>query len=208
MTVFIGDVHSKWDRYKKIISRHANTIQVGDFGIGFRKNLGLGEDDPYYPNAPYDKMLKGGHRFIRGNHDNPNVCRNHTQWIADGTIEENKMFIGGALSIDRHCRIEGYSYWKDEELTYDQLDKCYLEYCENKPEIMVTHDCPEMLVYHMRHRIYKCEWPSITRQAFQRMWEEHKPRVWVYGHWHISFDKEIEGTRFICLNELEYKDIV
>ena len=36
MTIFIGDVHGKYNRYRDIIRDCENTIQVGDMGIGFR----------------------------------------------------------------------------------------------------------------------------------------------------------------------------
>ena len=45
--------------------------------------------------------------------------------------------------------------------------------------------------------------PSRTRQAFQAMFEAHQPDLWVFGHWHHSFDGVLDGTRFVCLNELE-----
>ena len=32
---FIGDVHANFDWYNKIISNTTDTIQLGDFGIGF-----------------------------------------------------------------------------------------------------------------------------------------------------------------------------
>jgi hypothetical protein len=35
----------------------------------------------------------------------------------------------------------------------------------------------------------------------------HKPKLWIFGHWHVPFDEVIAGTRFICLPELAYIDI-
>jgi hypothetical protein len=39
------------------------------------------------------------------------------------------------------------------------------------------------------------------------MWNFYKPETWIFGHWHLSFDKVISGTRFICLNELDAIDL-
>ena len=50
-------------------------------------------------------------------------------------------------------------------------------------------------------------WASRTRQALQAMWSAHSPELWIFGHWHKSFDHVLRGTRFICLAELEYIDI-
>lgn len=206
MTILIGDVHGKYGRYEKILEEHRDTIQVGDMGIGFRKYMGWGDDDPYLSNPPYDKMVEGNHRFIRGNHDNPNVCRKHTQWIPDGTIENGVMFIGGALSIDKEYRMEGYSYWNDEELSDEELFKLYEIYKKEKPFAMVTHECPESIAYLLLNN-FKSTLRSRTREMFYEMFKVYNPKYWVFGHWHMSFDKEIDGTRFICLAELEVKDV-
>lgn len=208
MTVFIGDVHGKWDRYKKIIADHPKTIQVGDFGIGFKKYVtGDPDTDEFYSNPPYDKMVKGGHRFINGNHDNPNVCKTHTQWIPHGHVEGEVMFLGGALSIDKEWRMPNYTWWENEELSIGELTDLQVKYMDIKPKVMVTHDTVEYAAQLMFHRPEKFNYPSRTRQALTVMWENHKPDIWIYGHWHKSFDEVICGTRFVCLNELEYKDI-
>lgn len=199
---FIGDVHGKWTRYRKIIEECDASIQVGDFGCGFIHPF---TEQPM-ANPPYDAMIKGNHRFIRGNHDNPTACKNHSQYIADGTIENNMMFVGGAFSIDRAYRFENYDWWADEELSYDNLTRMVDIYLENKPEIMVTHECPDSIAMHV-FPFMKGEYPSRTRQAFEGMWSNHKPKLWIFGHWHYSVDQVILGTRFICLNELEHKDI-
>jgi hypothetical protein len=103
---FIGDVHGRFGQYRRMLKGSPHpTIQVGDMGVGFRR-WPHGEADQ---NPPYDVMAGGGHRFIRGNHDNPGVCARDTQHVPDGTIEGNVMFVGGALSIDKEYRHEGFS---------------------------------------------------------------------------------------------------
>lgn len=207
MALLIGDVHGKYDRYKAIIKEHPNSVQVGDMGVGFRKYECGCEDDPYYANPPYDLMVKQNARFIRGNHDNPAVCQRHSQWIADGTIEGNTMFVGGGVSIDWSRRVPGYSWWEDEELKGKELQKVVDLYLKEKPEAMVTHEAPGWVAQRMGYRLFKLDVHSETRDAFSFMADEHKPKVWVFGHWHTSFDQVIEGTRFVCLNELETKEI-
>lgn len=48
---------------------------------------------------------------------------------------------------------------------------------------------------------------SRTRVAFERMLFLHPPKLWVFGHWHVPFDYESNGTRFICLPELATLDV-
>lgn len=203
MPRFIGDVHSKYGPYETIIKKYPDTIQVGDMGVGFKYTHERFEGDIWAPNPPHEKMVKTRARFIRGNHDNPHVCSRHSQWIADGTIEGDMMFVGGAWSIDHAHRKEGYTWWPEEELSHSDMMKIYDIYVRNKPRIMVTHDAPQcMLPYLLSHHMH---FSTRTGQFLDRLFEEHKPQVWVHGHHHISFDQEILSTRFVCLAELEHK---
>jgi hypothetical protein len=204
MIRFIGDVHGKYRQYKKLIKDVPKSIQVGDMGIGFYRT-----DGSPVTNPPYYAMEKGEHRFIRGNHDNPSSCKKHLFWIPDGWSEDNMFFVGGGLSIDRGFRVEGYSWWKDEELSADEFMEIQEKYIETKPDIMVTHDCPEFFAQRIMgaFNITKLNDPSVTRNSLQCMFEHHKPKLWIFGHWHVSIDTEVLGTRFICLKELEHKDI-
>jgi hypothetical protein len=124
------------------------------------------------------------------------------------------MFIGGALSIDQAFRTEGYSWWRDEELSIKELDDLIGTFMEVKPRVMLTHDCPrevgEIICKAMTYGM-STKMESRTCQALQAMWSAHSPNLWVFGHWHYSFDHvlhggRMKGTRFVCLNELEYRD--
>ena len=204
MPVFIGDVHGKYRQYERLIERYPDTIQVGDMGVGFKRYVYHDDEDRYFPNPPHAKMVQHNARFIRGNHDNPGICKEQSQWIEDGHVEDGMMFIGGAVSIDRLYRREGYSWWDNEELSYDELDTLVLRYQLERPRIMVTHECPEYVANYMTDKI---DVPSRTRQAFDSMHYHHQPELWVFGHWHQSFDQVLEGTRFVCLNELETREL-
>ncbi len=206
---FVGDVHGKYRAYKRLITEVPSSIQVGDLGVGFFK---WPHGDPC-ANPPYDPMVAHGARFIRGNHDNPSACLKHSQWIPDGTTENGMMFVGGADSIDKALRIEGYSWWPDEELSFAALNGITDRYLSSKPRVMVTHDAPQEVAEALYdqaasfgRKSAKLE-PTRTRQALQSMWSGHSPDLWIFGHWHLSFDRVLRGTRFICLAELEHKDI-
>lgn len=195
--LFIGDVHGKFRAYREIIRDVPASIQVGDMGVGF---INPATDRPT-ENPPYDAMVQGNHRFIRGNHDNPGVCRKHSQWIKDGAVEGDIMFIGGAYSIDKDYRTPNYTWWADEELSDDEFDLMVPIALAAQPKIMVTHDCPTEVcaqMYASHHRFDD----SRTEIGLQKVFEAHQPDLWIYGHHHISFDQIINGTRFICLPEL------
>lgn len=208
LTRVIGDVHGKFDRYKKIIKGAERSIQVGDLGVGFKK-YDINRDLVWDTNPPHKEMVKHNARFGRGNHDNPAICRKHSQWIPDGTIENDVMFIGGATSIDKHYRIEGLSWWADEECSRDQLEIFVDQAMIVKPRVMITHECPESIADGILAAVNrtKLDDPSRTRQAFQSILELARPEMWIFGHWHVDIDQVIGGTRFICLNELSYIDL-
>lgn len=203
MVVFCGDVHGKYEQLKRLVKVHPNMIQLGDLGVGFIRT----SNETPYPNPPHALLKETGFRAIRGNHDNPSVFKAQSYAIRDGHTELSPkglkmMFMGGALSIDRHLRTERYDWWADEELNQSELYDMVDKYEEYKPDIMVTHDCPEMVASYMKNGM-KMDFPSITRQALDSMFWIHKPKVHLFGHWHQSYDQVIDGTRFICLNELE-----
>lgn len=202
---FIGDVHGKWTRYKKLIKDAPRSIQVGDFGVGF-----YNPRTETYSRPPHDAMARGDHKFIRGNHDNPAQCRSHPFWLKDGTLTDDSIFcIGGALSIDKHLRTEGWDWWADEELCYSEFLELIQAYEEAKPKVVVTHECPETVVNHVLKKKgkYKYDFPSITRQCLDNLLYIHKPDLWVHGHWHIDHHTVFDGVEFIGLGELSHVDL-
>lgn len=203
----IGDVHGKFDRYEKLIADVPFSLQLGDMGVGFKKLVG----DEVVPlrNPSFDKMSKGKHLFIRGNHDNPEVCKQQKYYIPDGTYLDNKIFcLGGATSIDKKYRIEGISWWRDEELSWEELDPIVNSYIELKPQMVCTHECPQSLANEILSAFNKTKINdySNTREALEIMFHKHQPKFWFFGHWHHSIKVKRGSTEFTCLNELEYED--
>lgn len=191
--VFVGDVHAKIDRLLSKLNGD-EVFQLGDMGLGF-KGVYL----------PKQKNL----RFIRGNHDSPQKCQAHPNYAGEfGYDDKRKLFyLGGAFSIDYQWRTEGVSWWRDEELNPVQLQEAAKQYAEVKPKIVATHDCPDSVRIKLLREIAinfrpEKDVPTRTATALQAMFEQHKPDIWLFGHYHIDKDFEHEGTRFICLNEL------
>lgn len=207
MIRFIGDIHGHWKGYSKRIKDVDTSIQVGDFGIGFYKPY---TDKLIGGNPPLDDMKKGDHRFIRGNHDNPHHCIQNSHWIPDGTLVHDKIFcIGGGLSIDKHLRTENYTWWPEEELTQLQFDSILEDYRELKPEVIVAHEMPESVVDTIlgKWNMTKQDYPSITRQFLDILIEEHKPSLFVHGHWHRNHHTVLNGLEYIGLGELSTIDL-
>lgn len=204
MEIFvIGDVHGKWTEYTDLLVKYEpeSSLQLGDFGLGFRQTQ-QELDHLFY----VMKNWGDNNRFIRGNHDDPAMCRKNPFWVGDGkaSIGERIFYLGGALSIDQIFRTQGVDWWEDEELSYDALFQAIEVYEAVKPRIVFTHDCPDSVAMRLFPWAQnKNEYASRTRQALDSMFAIHKPDVWMFGHWHQHIDAVVEDTRFICLNELQ-----
>lgn len=209
---FIGDIHGNTRRYVDIANESPDgiSIQVGDFGMGF--------------SIDYDILTKlnGENYFIRGNHDSPNKCheylnfgKNNTRlsWVEDGMIwnYRNKLFlfIGGAFSIDQERRVDGVSWWHDEELTINQFN-IIIDKISKYPrfDYIITHDCPELGCKKI-DKYYKnfTHWNSRTRHALQSILEINQPKHWIHGHWHISKNYKLGKTKVYSLAEYGFIDI-
>lgn len=215
LTRIIGDIHGKTYDYTihclKQGLRHAHdpyperSIQIGDFGIGFFSEYWHDELTQWMKENPQ-------HRFIRGNHDDPTKCRDMPNYIEDGVVENDVMFVGGAWSIDHAFRTEGVSWWRDEELSVEDFNRIIDNYKAVKPRVMITHDCPTQVAWDMfisRGNSVAGQQQIKTRtgEAFQAMWEIHRPEEWYFGHWHYTRDITLHGTKFQCLGELDYIDV-
>jgi len=185
--VFIGDAHAKFDQMLACVSEDtdaARIYQVGDFGIGFKP----------VPSLPQN------FRFIRGNHDNPALAKAHENFLGDYGVDEFGVgYLGGAHSVDEAWLVPGVSWWRDEELSLHQLQEAIDDLVEAKPEIMITHSAPSVF----KKELVLRDIPNRTDQALDELVQRIKPRYWICGHYHTSLDLKINGTHFVCLNELE-----
>lgn len=203
----IGDIHGKKYDYEMISTQNGSfdkSIQVGDMGVGF------GQSD-YWHESLNTHMKNNNAFFIRGNHDNPSTCREMDNWIIDGTVQDDIMFIGGAWSIDHQWRTEGVDWWADEELSQEELNRVIDVYCTVKPKIVISHDTPLEASYEMFIKSGRSfngyeQIETRTGRALQTMFEFHQPKFHFFGHWHDTRLMEIKSTTFICLGECDYAD--
>lgn len=206
--LIVGDVHGKIDQFWSICldyweqNPQSKVIQLGD--VGFHNS--------------YEKLIKlfrgtyahkGLLTIVPGNHDDYARCiesRGSSKWkytggikIHNTTSQDDMFFQRGANSIDKHLRTEGKDWFSNEEMTYTQLGKAVDLYIESKPRIMFSHTCPSSV----KKQLFGYDESSRTEQALQVMFELHQPEIHFFGHFHSSRDEVINGTRFICLAELE-----
>lgn len=190
----IGDVHGNYDKYLEIIEESDFSVQLGDMGLN------------------YDKIfdVSMNHRFIPGNHDNYDNLPNNAFQSDYGQISLGHLdffYIRGAYSIDKASRLIGISWWEQEEIKMDSAIQLIETVEFMQPRYILSHDCPEICLKEgVATNKYKRH-PSFTTQMMSEVWKAHKPEFWLFGHHHKNWDKTIEGTRFIGINELSSVDI-
>lgn len=195
----IGDIHGKHNEYLQLLARFPDeaSIQIGDFGFGFRT----------FPDLPEDAW------FFRGNHDSPDLCRENPNYLGDYGYREiggvKVFFVAGAWSIDQYRRVEGVSWWRDEEMSVAELGKAFDLYLDIKPDIVLSHDGPKQATDAMLRDVsaHKPYMPTRTDQALSAMFAAHQPKQWFFGHWHIDWCGQIGNTTFRCLPELGWAQI-
>jgi hypothetical protein len=211
----IGDVHGKVDEYVNIANCSDVSVQLGDMSYDYSRMI---------------RVDSNKHKFLGGNHEDYNKYHKQPHSLGNwGLVNDevtlpfdNKVFfVRGGFSPNVHSLIDEYvltgkqKWFYDEELKETVLDNAIYNYSIVLPDIVLSHDCPidvKNTFFDLPEIMKKFEWNknhhSRTQNALQCMFNIHKPKLWLFGHWHRSYDMIIDGTRFICLDKLKYKDII
>jgi len=203
MLTLIGDVHGRISDYLYICQNKPYTIALGD--VSFRYDEIESKLDPTR------------HKILGGNHDNlpdlkqlPHNLGDYGPYSHGG---HDFFFVRGAFSIDMIWRQVDFlnsgnkTWWYEEELSLREMMDCLKQYKKVKPDKVFTHAAPEMLLDIIgKPGILKSfgweNYVSRTAELLQMMWDIHQPSLWVFGHFHQRWEKQIEKTRFVCLPEL------
>lgn len=190
----IGDVHGHYGYYHRLLRKAHSSIQLGDFGFGYKT---------------LSAIDARRHRVLAGNHDNYDDMSNWPHFLGDHGVHTVEgfgdiFFIRGGLSIDRHTRTEGVNWWANEELGMAECYSALAEYQRVRPNFVVSHECPRSIVPYVTASLRVL--PSRTNQVLEEMFAAHRPKRWVFGHYHRSWNKVIDNTLFTCLDRLECLD--
>lgn len=204
MIYITGDTHGEQNRLLYIeqetgIKAGDTLIVCGDFGYLFLNNTSekLFLDD-IEKTRPYTIA------FVDGNHENfPAIyefpveewnggkvhrIRNNVVHLMRGqvfTIEGKNFFtMGGAYSIDKHMRKEGYSWWSEEapcDAEYKEATANLKKY-DNKVDYILTHTAPQSIIHWMGHFPLADDW-ELTG-FLDWIYHDITYKQWYFGHWH------------------------
>lgn len=189
--------------YFNLIGAAEHSVQVGDLGYQCKECPDFHQQ--------MRRVNKDKHVTILGNHDDYgqrvyNALGDygiHSIPLRQGTFDF--FYVRGAWSIDHAGRLIGVSWWKEEQLTWPQGRACVEAYEAAKPRTVITHECPEEIMYLLAqvqgkaHLLFDFH-PTTTHQILQDCFERHKPELWIFGHHHLNWRKEYKGTTFMCLD--------
>ncbi len=192
-------------------------IQVGDLGFF-----------PHVFKKLSTKFRFGiGVRAIDGNHEDHEWLHNRTHfpWVDAGIAYMHRGsvceiggvrigFLGGAMHVDRpNDPGDGYV----NRITESDLANAIVEFNREPIDLIVTHTCPAFIGVGMEgdpqflHGLYTfiCEpfglpLTSILDcgdHALTELWEslDHKPKHWVFGHFHKVHQSKVGDTQFTCV---------
>lgn len=229
-----GDIHADFVGLSDAIERagltHAIVIVAGDCGFGFFPQ-------PYYEEVYLQKMHERLEQadvtllMIRGNHDGPkyfthrliDFARMKTlpDYTVVATARHRILCVGGALSIDRVCRLEDMAlqlkyeghvdplYWPDEPFVYDEAQLKALENKGLRIDTVVTHTAPAFCEPVEKSGL--ADWAEVDpnlladvrreRTDVNRLYQwlcdhGHPLASWFYGHFHYSATTIVGGVQF------------
>jgi predicted phosphodiesterase len=195
--VFIGDIHGDTAMYEEALKQVPEdyiSIQLGDLGVGFTREIDAEIERLHkeYPTA----------YWIRGNHDNPSYSCPYNRCLESGYYPDLKMFVfSGAESPDRHLRVEGLNWWKEEEHTQSYMGYLISLAKWEDIKLFVSHDGPLGITKFMFPQYMWGQEGSRTANALQKIWNVTCPDNWVFGHHHATSYREEFGCNFYCVDQ-------
>ena len=209
----VGKLNTTLFPQQKEMTRSDVVIICGDFGLYWNKN----KTHAFWRNWLRKKNFTVC--WLDGNHENFDWIKElpEEEWCGGKvhrddniihlmrgevyTIQDKKFLVmGGAGSIDKADRVQGISWWPEEEISYQDYERA----AENikrhyySVDYVLTHTCPYDLIQPMFHlRPYGS---NYSEKALQSLYTMLKFDTWFFGHWH----EDKEYGKFRCL----YNDVV
>jgi len=224
MIMFVGDLHGSFVILRALIDRvlkdngylagcvsrgggkssALKIIQVGDFG--------------WYPyllkewtTLPFPVYaIEGNHEYYPMLTDFTHVTevKPNLWYIPRGTVKNidgyDIGFMGGAHSVDRYQRREGFDWWPEEEVTEENIKKL----ANKKVDILVTHVPPYNVIQRnwgkINHRSWHLpyNWVDESSRRIEKMWGDMGMPPMICGHMHGS---ATDGNcRVLDINELVF----
>lgn len=155
------------------------------------------------------EVWNGGKVHIVGKDKDGNAKVIHLMRGQIFEIDGKKIFtFGGAYSIDKAMRTEGYSWWPEEMPSDDEMKEANqnLERVNHKVDYIITHAAPEdtMNIFYPDH-----EKEKVLNNFLEWVRESTEYKHWYFGHLHLDEDLFRHQTcLWFQLRDMETNEII
>lgn len=214
----VGDVHADFSVFS-YIAKHVKpedtVIQVGDFGF-YAEPLKTWKH--MFPDGFPCRVLAidGNHedyRILRSSMATPDVLTpywTNLYYVPRGTVMEieGKLFgfLGGACSVDRYWRREEIQWWKDEQVSLDDVARLKANVGDRQLDYLITHQAPSSVIAATFPPLSRTrwglpdDWEDISAMRIEQAWQELKPKRTLCGHMHRAVLHD--NVRILNINEI------
>lgn len=216
MIYITGDTHRDFSRlYKLKENKDDMLIVLGDAGINYCLNeedirykeylkkfelkifcvRGNHEERPENINTYKEVEMFGGKVFIEEDYPNLIFAKDGEIYNIDG---KSVLVIGGAYSVDKEYRLMyGHKWFKDEQLTKEEMNNILNKVKGKHFDIVLTHTCPYK--YEPREVFIQGLDQSKVDKSMEHFLDEIEENIsydkWYCGHYHT--EKQIDKLEFM-----------
>ncbi len=140
----------------------------------------------------------GGKVYIEKDYPYLIFAKDGEEYNIDG---KSVLVIGGAYSVDKEYRlIYGYNWFKDEQLTNEEMNIIYNKVKGKHYDVVLTHTCPYKYepVEVFLSEINQSKVDKSMEHFLDKIEESIKYDKWYCGHYHT--EKEIDKIVFLFEN--------
>ena len=151
------------------------------------------EHHPRLNDLPVDEWMGGKVHFVE-----PDIIHLMRGQVYD--INGTRFFtFGGAYSVDRYARTEGFDWFPEEIPTYEEYEEglANLESCGYQVDYIITHSAPREVAAALGYGEESVEEIAL-RRYLQQIADETEFRKWFFGHFH---EDEIIEEVFVAMYE-------
>ena len=219
MIYITGDTHRDFSRLDNMkFNKDDMLIIPGDAGINYCLNeednkfkeylkkynvkmfciRGNHEERPENISTYEEINMFGGKVFIEKEYPNLIFAKDGEEYNIDG---KSVLVIGGAYSVDKDYRLlYGYKWFKDEQLTKEEMDTIYNKLKGKHFDVVLTHTCPYKYepVEVFLSGIDQTKVDKSMEHFLDKVEESIKYNKWYCGHYHT--EKMVDKLEFMFEN--------
>lgn len=192
MLIILGDVGINYylDERDKKLKEQLNSYNIKLFCV-----QGNHEERPKNISTYKEIDMFGGKVFIEEAYPNLIFAKNGELYDIDN---KKVLVIGGAYSVDKNYRIiYRYPWFKDEQLSKEEMDNILNKYKGHHIDIVLSHTCP--LKYEPTEVFMKGIDQSNVDKSMEKFLDKLEESIyydkWYCGHYHI--EKQIDKLEFM-----------